>query len=151
MWAQFMAVVQAEKVEIPFQAIVHQGIGPNGLMIDDDFYNNYAGGVHVGVHHEIQILLPKVWESGDQSKIHIHRSRKDSSLPRYFVCYPPKIADLAKAEEVFKIWILGTAFTLLTGRDFQEIYTGENANLRNFQEILRRDYNITLKKFEMMR
>ncbi len=83
-------------------------------LIERKFYTRGGGRQPKRVHHEMEIVYPTVWEQGHSSKIHYHTSKNG----RQFVCWTGQLSTMAEVTAVLKTWCLGTAFTIVTGKDF---------------------------------
>ena len=113
--------VRAPEESFSFACRIHTASNRKEFLIDLAFYQQ-AMGVPAGVHHELELLDESVLKHKHRQRIHVRTSALNG---RKFVCYPLRIADIGEVFRVFSIWSLGTTFTMVTGRDFQEIYNGD--------------------------
>lgn len=122
-----------------FQAVVHE-VDPDTLMIERDFYEKY-GQIPTGEHHEIELVSPAVWNLPQEIRDKIHF--KTSSLNgKRFVCYPRPITTTIELNRIFGIWCLGTAWTLDTGRDFQELEGLNGVSVKEAEQFMRANFCI---------
>ncbi len=92
-------------------------------------------------HHEIEIITDC---SGFEhsSKLHIHKSEKTN---KPFVCWTSDIKTIADAEKVFRLWCVGTVYTLITGNDFATIFY-EAKTQDNYFKKMAEEYKIVFSK-----
>ncbi len=119
-----------------FNCLLHKSSSPLNRLIDHSFYESLLDGIPDGEHYELE-LMEKWYLNHKYSKLlHIRTSLLNS---RNFVCYLQKISDIVAALRVFLVWSIGTAFTVTSGKDFLEIYTG---NVDSFIETMKNEYGI---------
>ena len=115
--------------EIKFSFVLFE-VDAQHLLLGPDFYRDF-GYIPKGMHHEIEILTP-VWLDENRDRIHFFTSTRNG---RRFICYPRPIETLDKAMEILSVWCVGTAFTLKTGIDFQNIESLKVGRIEFFQEM----------------
>ena len=136
--------VDGQITDICFSLKVHKHIdAPHGLILPELlFYYTSTGRVPVGVHYEIEIMTPAVWESDFAKQSYIHTYSPFGEPKRHFICYPNQIEDRAQLEEVVKIWAVGTTFTLDHGIDFKQSHLFQKGDKQGFFDAMYRSYKI---------
>lgn len=122
-----------------FVVEIHE-VRPETLLIEADFYKQ-CGEVPEGSHQEIEIKSPALWDLPVETKDKIHF--KVSSLNgRRFVCYPRPIPTTVELNRILGIWCLGTAWTLDTGKDFQELKELNGVSVEEAEQFMRNHFCI---------
>lgn len=130
------AMVAVGDKRVDFCAFVHKTEEDSQRLLDLDFYREF-GEVPIGTHHEIE-LCTDVWTHRHWAKIHFRKSKTNGVR---FVCYPKAIPSIEKVREVFDLWCVGTAFTMATGRDFQEVLNGDK---EKFLKVMKETYRVNM-------
>jgi hypothetical protein len=131
-------IVHGVNALAPLVAVVHEVNAPDGLLLDHGFYLEFGHAVPQGLHYELELTDPTIWTHAHRDMIH---HRQSTLNERRFVCYPLPMPTRAKARDVFTIWALGTAFTMMHGKDFQLIHTGDNLA---FMRIMSKTYHLNV-------
>lgn len=126
---KFVKKIDSPLGPMVFVIIAHRTESSENRLIEPDFYRNNCqpGQVPEGVHHELELLEPHLWEDSDisvrprEGHIHIHRLPDTS---RYFVCWTGSLPTLENVEALLNVWCLGTAYTVSIGEDFTLLYRG---------------------------
>ena len=110
---------------VQFELIIHEVLGPGELLIEDEFYEYNDGKIPVGKHWEIEIISPAGIKGPGT---HVHTSKKNG---KEFVCWPFQLASYEQALAMLKIWMVGTVFTLNSGKRmaFDAVF---NINIKDF-------------------
>ena len=69
------------------------------------------------MHFEIE-LVTEVWKFPNGEHIHYHRTPEG----RNFVCWTRHVPTLKAAEELFRMWCVGTTYTIVHGKDFAALH-----------------------------
>jgi hypothetical protein len=129
-----LRVATSEGKSYTMSCIFHKAEAPNDLLIEEDFYKNFGKDKSVpkGTQYELELVDTAAWMPiTDRPPLHIHVSKKANK--KHFVCYPSRLASYGEAIELFKVWCVGTVYTLQTRQDFGHLMTGYN-----FTEFLNR-------------
>ena len=92
------------------------------LQLDpDNFYIKEGAQLPDFPHYEIEIYSE---ESGllnheHMKKIHLHQSDKTQAD---FICWTARISTKEVAQQIFRLWCVGTVFTLINGEDFAKSF-----------------------------
>lgn len=119
--------------QVKFVALAHRSEGPEERKIESDFYEIPPR----GVHHELEILSPPVWTHEHSTQMHVHRVEDG----RRFLCWASEVPTLNEAELLFEMWCLGTAYSMVTGKDFTGLITGSWAE---FGHLMETGYGLTI-------
>lgn len=111
---RMVCVVSVPGGNVMFTFDVHCSSNRAERLIERKFYARGGGTQPKRVHHEMEIVCPTVWEQGHGPKIHYHTS----PVGRQFVCWTGQLSTMAEVAAVLKTWCVGTAFTMVTGKDF---------------------------------
>lgn len=130
-----MNVRGRRSVSIP--AEIHEVEAPAGLLIEKKFYLDFGKNIPEGLHHEMELVEIESWRPTNSSNLHIHQSKING---RQFVCWPKQIPSLAGAIMLFKVWCVGTIYTLETGNDFGPLFDGKNRE--GFCEHMKSNFDI---------
>lgn len=112
--SRMVCVVSVPEGNVTFTFDVHCSSNRAERLMEWRFYARGFGKQPTRVHHEMEIVSPEVWKSEFCSKIHYHTS----PVGRQFVCWTGQLSTMAEVAAVLKTWCLGTAFTMVTGKDF---------------------------------
>jgi len=131
---------------MPFQmitCILFKAENESQLQIEPDFYikNSFAHMIPVFPYYEMRILTP-VWGHDEEHKIHWHQSEKYPGM--YFVCLTCRVASVEDAKELFKLWCIGTAYTMITGKDFESKLREVHGNYEKFYDLIRRSHSLSV-------
>lgn len=104
-------------------------------LLEPGFYTKECapGSIPQGTHYEMELLTPIWGEKVDGMTLHYHQNPHTG---RYFLCWAGSVPTLSAAKTVFKIWCLGTAFTLHSKEDFEPMVA--DGNIRGFKEKLQK-------------
>lgn len=108
-----------------FVIIAHRTDSKEGRLIEPAFYekNCEPGQMPEGVHHELEVVEPRLWEHQDV-RTHLHPV---PGSDKHFVCWTGSLPTLEVVDTLLNVWCLGTAYTVATGQDFGSLYTGSPA------------------------
>lgn len=137
--------------ELVFHCLVHATTSPDARMIEPAFYKRWVPqAIPQGPHHELELLLE---ESSDLAaitlrhqsppKLHIH---KHPETGKSYVCWTGSLPTVDLAQELFKMWSVGTAYSLVSGKDFSELFT---SNIPNFIDLMGIKYGIWVQSSEI--
>lgn len=109
----FRCAVHGPNASVWFDIIAHRSESESERLIEPNFYtaNSPTVAPH-GVHHELEIATPPVWEHPNSTFIHYH---KVLGTDRRFICWSGSLPTLGDASKVIAVWCVGTVFTMLTG------------------------------------
>lgn len=117
-----------------FSCVAHHTTLQHERLVESGFYEEYSAShtVPISDHHELELDTP-VWEHVHAARIHWHQNRFTG---RYFVCVTTSLPTLAAAKGLFEIWCLGTAYTMLTGEDFNPLV--QHGDMARFRDELKK-------------
>jgi len=125
--------------KIEFHCVAHQSTRKEDLLIEPEFYARFATtGVPKGDHFELE-LTETPWLPQGLNSIHIHLSTYSN---RNFVCWPNEMPTIEMAVEVFRVWCVGTTYTLIHGKDFVSLFDGD---LSKFLRTMEQTYKIQIE------
>lgn len=108
--------------EFTFYGTIHCRGDLNQLALDPiNFYLKYNKKLPTIPHHEIRIDLDKCGLTGHPNLHLVHYHHSDRTNLDY-VCWTEMMPTAEIAEKTFKIWCLGTAYTLVKGEDFSSVF-----------------------------
>ncbi len=127
-----------------FIATIHRATSPAELQMDPkEFYEKFCGSIPQGAHHELE-LLTDLSTHPYQALIHTHWSARAG---KRFVCWTGQLQTETQAISMFRIWCVGTAYTLKHGKDFGEEYV---AHQTDFFEHMRQTFGIFIANEELL-
>lgn len=108
-----------------FAVIVHQARSPEEILLPMvGFYGQPLFRDSQDQHHELELMEGTYYGlevHPHRSQVHIHTIvDQEMQKQRAFINHPWSIPQMKDAEEVFKKWSLGTAFTLQVGEDWKK-------------------------------
>ena len=128
---EIQLTVNTPKGKITFRCIPHLSKCKEDLLIEPEFYVRYSkAGVPFGDHYELE-LLETPWLPEGAHSIHIHHNPHTN---RNFVCWPSQLPTIKEAEQMFRVWCVGTAYTLIHGMDFVTLFEGDFMKFLNYME-----------------
>lgn len=125
--------------KVEFRCIARHAKKLEALLIEPEFYTRFGKGIPSGDHFELE-LIDTSWRPPENNQIHIHSSKLNG---RDFVCYPLPIPTLESATEVFRLWCVGTAYTLDHGKSFNSLFKGDVAA---FLKHMEEEYGIRVEE-----
>ncbi len=126
--AHLKCTVQTFVGSYDFATIVHCAETPGEQRISPEFYEK-ADGVHESVHHELELV---VWPCIPlNAQVHIHTEPTGK-----YLCYTPQVKTVEEAEDLFKVWCVGTAYTLEEHKDFASVAENHPDDFLEFMESL---------------
>ncbi len=104
-----------------FTGIIHTANKEQDLLLSPEkFYIPFRPEANIPSfpHQEIEIISDL---SGLEysSKLHIHTSEINN---KRFVCWTEDIKTIEDAKKVFRLWSIGSVYTLITGEDFAQVF-----------------------------
>jgi hypothetical protein len=100
--------------EFIFEVGMHVANTTDQLCMEQmEYYQKYAGKTPSMPHIELEILTLPSETMGVELHIHPVNDKK-------FVCWTGHVPDDAQASWVFRIWCLGSIYTVLTGIPFEK-------------------------------
>lgn len=113
------AVVRAQGGDRVFEAIAHVSDSKADRLIEEHFYTKY-GCDFDGTHVEIE-LVTEVDRLPYEKYIHYYRATSGI----VFLCWTEHVPSLAAAKRIFEMWCVGTTYTTIFGKEFDEHYAGD--------------------------
>jgi hypothetical protein len=120
--------------EVRIVCLLHRTETAADRLIDKEFYDKYGTGVPEGTHYEMEVLEPPDKIPGVTIHIHIHPVTK-----QHFLCWTGRLPTEDAAKEIFLIWAVGTAYSIVYGKDFLPLVT----NPSTFVPMMEHDFGIT--------
>ena len=120
-----------------FNFLIHVSSSPDEQRIEaKEFYLKWAGKIHDGTHHEIQIVSDSLINNVDYvkkpSKLHIHPSLKFPG--EEYMCWTGHLPTIEVALKALELWCAGTIFTLENDKDFGVLFEEQGFRLLSFLE-----------------
>ena len=106
--------VSSPQGEFVFSGDICRSEDADGRFLGEEFYKK-TGGILQGVHHEIKLV------SIPESPVPLH-IESGKVLGEKFVCYPPQLPSVESAIEIFKVWCVGSTYSILHKKDFGPEY-----------------------------
>lgn len=117
--ALFKCAVRTPTKTYEFEAEVHRSECPQVQVINPEFYIEYVGKTHEGVHHELLLTKsPAFGRVNPEVPIHVY---KHPVTGKHFMCWIYQIERLETARDMFEWWCVGTVYTLEQNEDFANI------------------------------
>ena len=132
----FEATVDVAGGLIIFSCLAHFTNDPKDRLIDSEFYEKFGQDIPVGGHFEMEVIIPATKPEGTHIHINPHTGRQ-------FLCWTSRLATEADAWKIFLTWSVGTAYTLVSGKDFLPL-AGRPTN--EFLAFMDHDYRIKLSR-----
>ena len=107
-----------------FVCIAHHSRSTGELIMDPvEFYGKNAPGGKVpsGSHYEMEFISPPAWNHAHAKAIHTFRINANMHM----VCWTGQLKTIKQAMSLFRVWSVGTVFTMKTGQGFEKHYTGD--------------------------
>lgn len=128
---EFELTILSPKGNMVFECVAHHSRRKEDLLIGLDFYTRFGkNGVPTGDHYELE-LVNTPWLPPGKHPIHIHHCTRSG---KNFVCWPNQLSTLEKAQTMFRVWCVGTTYTLITGNDFVSLFDGDFKKFINNME-----------------
>ncbi|MFA5023719.1 MAG: hypothetical protein WC523_02055 [Patescibacteria group bacterium] len=129
-----------------FIGTLHKAENINQLKLEPkEFYEAYSK-LPEFPHFEIELNTddtseanPPVWEHEFFQKIHFHKLRSN----KFFVCWTERLASEKEAINLFRVWCLGTTYTMIKNKDFAELFYLVR-DQENFTRIMDQDHGIKI-------
>ena len=119
--------------------MVHRSDSPEEQRIDPEFYIEFASHVHEGSHHEMQLVKsPAFGRVHPEIPIHVH---KHPHKDEHYVCYTPQVKTLDHAREIFRMWCVGTIYSIEEAKDFAPM-VGQHPD--DFLQFMTSQYGISI-------
>lgn len=135
---RFELTVSTPSGKTSFECIARHSKKPEDLLIEHDFYiQKGTNGVPNGDHYELE-LVTTPWLKPGKNKLHIHQNPLSG---RNFVCWPNQLRTIEEAQALFRVWCVGTAYTLFSGTDFESLFDG---NFKKFIDKMNKEHKIKI-------
>lgn len=119
---EFELAVCAPHRKIVFRCTIHHSKSSEELLIEPEFYTRYGKtGIPSDDHYELE-LVETPWLPQGKHPIHIHHNTRSG---RNFVCWPNELRTIEEAKDLFRVWCVGTTYTLIHGNDFVTLFEGD--------------------------
>lgn len=115
-----------DRTPYEFHFVAHQTSSKEERLLEPAFYveGSVDHCVPEGDHIEVEVFSPWITLPLPEN-MHLHVNPFSG---RMFVCYTPRLPTMQEAYTMLVLWSVGTAFTLVTGKDFvPEIAEGTDA------------------------
>ncbi len=129
------AFVQVGKKQFNFGIVPHVAHEPGELKMEvDAFYMKYTKQAPSMPHYEMEIITLPAEAKGRKFHIHLVNDKQ-------YVCWTGHVPSLEKVHMFFKLWCLGTAWTLLIKIDFRELLGRKDiaGNIKKFEKALEQE------------
>jgi hypothetical protein len=111
-----LLIITAGDCSYEFRVNIHRAEYPSLQMIEPAFYTEFAGKIHPGTQHEMELVKSPVWRRVNPDvPIHIHQN-PESKL--YFICFSGNIPTIEAALNVLRLWCVGTVYAITHNADF---------------------------------
>ena len=128
------------------QCIIHRSESPEERAIEAAFYKQWCPDdtAPKGHHHELEVVDgAKIKARKRSGAIHIHIHPENGKA---FVCWTGALPTFESAENLFRMWAVGTVYTLVHDKDFQGIYAKHEGDTEAFLEEMNREHKIHIEE-----
>lgn|GEM_PF-2727470 len=123
-----------------FEAFFHIRASNKDLYFDSiGFYLEHGKKTLEFPHHEVEILAPDK-EFLRERKLHV----MGIDDGRVFMCYPRQLRDVEAARAIFRLWALGSVFTMNTKIEFNDIHAQCGYDPKRTESLLKGAYGIVV-------
>ncbi len=135
------AVVKGIGFYISFECLLHRAENVQDLWMSPVlFYQKYAKKVPEFPHYEMELLTQGVENC---KHIHHHKSERDSG--KYFCCWTGRIESESDAKDMFLLWSMGAAYSMMTGEYFVPKLQEAGGNIPRFFDLMRKELGASVE------
>lgn len=122
----------------PFRVRAHRSEGQADNRIEAAFYERWNGGIHAGVHYELQLVMRPPVKAVEGASHHIHHNPETGVD---FICYPGAMPDLRTAYRILEYWSVGVVYAIEQEKDFNDVLA---EHPRDFLQFMANTYDISI-------